>query len=137
MFLRRKSGDKKEPLLPEDDIRDNIYYYDEEGGGEDDQVGLLFVDWAFYKVLCFTFRQIGVFEQEFILCSLFPAVVPYLHQTHFLQDYDLSVLHRGLDNRPGIMRNDELPTFMPAPQYRPRPANPEEIGTFIDDVSDC
>ncbi|GAA6084929.1 B-cadherin [Tachysurus ichikawai] len=22
---------------------------------------------------------------------------------------------------------------MPAPQYRPRPANPEEIGTFIDD----
>lgn len=26
---------------------------------------------------------------------------------------------------------------MPAPQFRPRPANPEEIGTFIDDVSDC
>ncbi|XP_057196729.1 B-cadherin-like [Triplophysa rosa] len=85
LFLRRKSGVKKEPLLPEDDIRDNIYYYDEEGGGEDDQ------------------------------------------------DYDLGVLHRGLDNRPGIMRNDEMPTFMPAPQYRPRPANPDEIGTFIDD----
>ncbi|CAJ1066648.1 B-cadherin-like [Xyrichtys novacula] len=49
------------------------------------------------------------------------------------QDYDLSVLHRGLDNRPDVFRNDEMPTFMPAPKYRPRPANPEEIGNFIDD----
>uniref|UniRef100_A0A8B9GWN8 Cadherin-1 n=1 Tax=Astyanax mexicanus TaxID=7994 RepID=A0A8B9GWN8_ASTMX len=49
------------------------------------------------------------------------------------QDYDLSVLHRGLDNRPDVFRNDVAPTFMAAPQYRPRPANPEEIGTFIDD----
>ncbi|XP_048042321.1 B-cadherin isoform X5 [Megalobrama amblycephala] len=49
------------------------------------------------------------------------------------QDYDLSVLHRGLDNRPEVFRNDVAPTFMPAPLYRPRPANPEEIGTFIDD----
>lgn len=30
--------EKKEPLLLDSDIRDNIYYYDEEGGGEDDQV---------------------------------------------------------------------------------------------------
>ncbi|XP_078032411.1 B-cadherin-like [Epinephelus lanceolatus] len=49
------------------------------------------------------------------------------------QDYDLSVLHRGLDNRPEVLRNDMIPNFMPAPQYRPRPANPEEIGNFIDD----
>uniref|UniRef100_A0AAY4DKE2 Cadherin-1 n=1 Tax=Denticeps clupeoides TaxID=299321 RepID=A0AAY4DKE2_9TELE len=49
------------------------------------------------------------------------------------QDYDLSVLHRGLDNRPEVFRNDVEPTFMPAPQYRPRPANPDEIGNFIDD----
>ncbi|XP_070834244.1 B-cadherin-like [Chaetodon trifascialis] len=49
------------------------------------------------------------------------------------QDYDLSVLHRGLDNRPEVFRNDVMPNFMPAPQYRPRPANPEEIGNFIDD----
>ncbi|XP_043101553.1 cadherin-1 [Puntigrus tetrazona] len=50
------------------------------------------------------------------------------------QDYDLSVLHRGLDNRPEVFRiEDVAPTFLPAPQYRPRPANPEEIGTFIDD----
>uniref|UniRef100_A0A665UAP1 Cadherin-1 n=1 Tax=Echeneis naucrates TaxID=173247 RepID=A0A665UAP1_ECHNA len=49
------------------------------------------------------------------------------------QDFDLSVLHRGLDNRPGVTRDDVLPNFMPAPQYRPRPANPEEIGNFIDD----
>ncbi|XP_051980631.1 cadherin-1-like isoform X20 [Xyrauchen texanus] len=85
MFLRWKRGSKEEPLIPEDDLRDNIYYYDEEGGGEDDR------------------------------------------------DYDLSVLHRGLDNKPNVFRNDEAPTFLPAPQYRPRPANPEEIGTFIDD----
>ncbi|CAN9500189.1 unnamed protein product [Ophioblennius macclurei] len=49
------------------------------------------------------------------------------------QDYDLGVLHRGLDNRPEVFRNDMPPNFTPAPQYRPRPANPEEIGNFIDD----
>ncbi|KAJ8417809.1 hypothetical protein AAFF_G00226520 [Aldrovandia affinis] len=49
------------------------------------------------------------------------------------QDYDLSQLHRGLDNRPDVFRNDVAPTFMPAPQYRQRPANPEDIGNFIDD----
>uniref|UniRef100_A0AAZ1Y4F2 Cadherin-1 n=1 Tax=Oreochromis aureus TaxID=47969 RepID=A0AAZ1Y4F2_OREAU len=49
------------------------------------------------------------------------------------QDYDLSVLHRGLDNRPDVLRNEVVPNFMPAPQYRPQPANPEEIGNFIED----
>uniref|UniRef100_A0A6Q2Z118 Cadherin-1 n=1 Tax=Esox lucius TaxID=8010 RepID=A0A6Q2Z118_ESOLU len=48
------------------------------------------------------------------------------------QDYDLSVLHRGLDNRPDVYRNDIAPT-MPRPAYRPRPANPAEIGNFIED----
>ncbi|XP_073692657.1 B-cadherin [Garra rufa] len=47
------------------------------------------------------------------------------------QDYDLSVLHRGLDNRPEVFRNDVAPIFLPAPQYRPRPTNPMEIATFI------
>uniref|UniRef100_A0A8C6UMZ9 Cadherin-1 n=1 Tax=Neogobius melanostomus TaxID=47308 RepID=A0A8C6UMZ9_9GOBI len=49
--------------------------------------------------------------------------------------YDLSVLHRGLDNRPHVMRDDVIPIFMPAPpyQYRPRPANPDEIGNFIEE----
>ncbi|XP_040185591.1 EP-cadherin-like [Rana temporaria] len=47
------------------------------------------------------------------------------------QDYDLSQLHRGLDARPDVMRNDVVPTLMPAPQYRPRPSNPDEIGNFI------
>ncbi|XP_033012956.1 B-cadherin-like [Lacerta agilis] len=48
------------------------------------------------------------------------------------QDYDLSQLHRGLDARPEVvLRNDVLPTLLPAPQYRPRPANPDEIGNFI------
>ncbi|CAL8391596.1 B-cadherin [Gadus morhua] len=47
--------------------------------------------------------------------------------------YDLSVLHRGLDNRPEVFRNDVMPCFMPKAEYRPRPANPEDIGKFIDD----
>ncbi|KAM9726365.1 B-cadherin-like isoform 3-T3 [Menidia menidia] len=49
------------------------------------------------------------------------------------QDFDLGVLHRGLDNRPEVFRNDVVPNFMPAPQYRPRPANPDDIGKFIED----
>uniref|UniRef100_A0A8C6XU31 Cadherin domain-containing protein n=1 Tax=Naja naja TaxID=35670 RepID=A0A8C6XU31_NAJNA len=48
------------------------------------------------------------------------------------QDYDLSQLHRGLEPRPEVLlRNDVVPTPQPAPQYRPRPANPDEIGNFI------
>ncbi|XP_025940621.1 cadherin-1 [Apteryx rowi] len=49
------------------------------------------------------------------------------------QDYDLSQLHRGLDARPEVIRNDVEPPLMAAPQYRPRPANPNEIGNFIDE----
>ncbi|XP_033928455.1 B-cadherin-like [Melopsittacus undulatus] len=50
------------------------------------------------------------------------------------QDYDLRQLHRGLDARPEVLlRNDVAPTVLPAPQYRPRPANPDDIGTFIDE----
>ncbi|KFM01798.1 Cadherin-1, partial [Aptenodytes forsteri] len=49
------------------------------------------------------------------------------------QDYDLSQLHRGLDARPEVIRNDVAPPLMAAPQYRPRPANPDEIGHFIDE----
>ncbi|NXG36491.1 CADH1 protein, partial [Dromaius novaehollandiae] len=49
------------------------------------------------------------------------------------QDYDLSQLHRGLDSRPEVIRNDVAPPLMAAPQYRPRPANPDEIGNFIDE----
>ncbi|XP_069822186.1 EP-cadherin-like [Dendropsophus ebraccatus] len=49
------------------------------------------------------------------------------------QDYDLSQLHRGLDARPDVMRNDVVPTLIPAPQYRPRPSNPDEIGNFIEE----
>ncbi|OCT84484.1 cadherin-1-like [Xenopus laevis] len=48
------------------------------------------------------------------------------------QDYDLSQLHRGLDARPDVIRNDVAP-ILAAPQYRPRPANPDEIGNFIDE----
>lgn len=48
--MRRKSGSKKEPLIPEDDLRDNIYYYDEEGGGEDDRVSLT-VFWLLISIV--------------------------------------------------------------------------------------
>ncbi|KAM4612465.1 cadherin-1-like [Discoglossus pictus] len=49
------------------------------------------------------------------------------------QDFDLSQLHRGLDARPDVTRNDVAPPHLAAPQYRPRPANPDEIGNFIDE----
>ncbi|KAI1889930.1 hypothetical protein AGOR_G00167980 [Albula goreensis] len=49
------------------------------------------------------------------------------------KEYDLSQLHRGLDNRPDIFRNDVAPTLMPALPYRPRPEENEEIGNFIKD----
>lgn len=44
-------------------------------------------------------------------------------------------MHRGLDARPEVTRNDVAPTLLSVPQYRPRPANPDEIGNFIDEVS--
>ncbi len=77
-------------------------------------------------VVCFLFAVFFFFFFFFFISNTLSA-----------QEFDLSVLHRGLDNRPEVFRNDVAPTFLPAPQYRPRPANPEEIGTFIDDVSDA
>uniref|UniRef100_A0A2K5INX4 Cadherin domain-containing protein n=1 Tax=Colobus angolensis palliatus TaxID=336983 RepID=A0A2K5INX4_COLAP len=51
------------------------------------------------------------------------------------QDYDITQLHRGLEARPEVvLRNDVAPTFIPTPMYRPRPANPDEIGNFIIEV---
>lgn len=51
------------------------------------------------------------------------------------KDFDLSQLHRGLDARPEVTRNDVAPTLLSVPRYLPRPANPDEIGNFIDEVS--
>ncbi|XP_030206247.1 EP-cadherin-like isoform X1 [Gadus morhua] len=45
-------------------------------------------------------------------------------------NYDLSV-HRGPDDRHGS--SGVMPCFMPKAENRPRPANPEDIGKFIDD----
>lgn len=54
----------------------------------------------------------------------------------FIKDYDITQLHRGLEARPEVvLRNDVAPTFIPTPMYRPRPANPDEIGNFIIEVS--
>ena len=63
----------------------------------------------------------------FLLWGLFLPFSP--------KDFDLSQLHRGLDARPEVTRNDVAPTLLSMPQYRPRPANPDEIGNFIDEVS--
>lgn len=53
----------------------------------------------------------------------------------FTKDYDITQLHRGLEARPEVVfRNDVAPTFIPTPVYRPRPANPDEIGNFIIEV---
>ncbi|XP_053770714.1 cadherin-1 [Desmodus rotundus] len=49
------------------------------------------------------------------------------------QDFDLSQLHRGLEARPEVTRNDVAPPLLGVPHYRPRPANPDEIGNFIDE----
>lgn len=52
-----------------------------------------------------------------------------------MKDYDITQLHRGLEARPEVvLRNDVAPTFIPTPMYRPRPANPDEIGNFIIEV---
>uniref|UniRef100_A0A8C4X7X2 Cadherin-1 n=1 Tax=Erpetoichthys calabaricus TaxID=27687 RepID=A0A8C4X7X2_ERPCA len=47
--------------------------------------------------------------------------------------YELIQLHRGLDARPRLYRDDVEPSVMPAPQYQPRPANPDDIMSFIED----
>ncbi|KAJ8247337.1 hypothetical protein GJAV_G00245140 [Gymnothorax javanicus] len=49
------------------------------------------------------------------------------------QEYDLSQLHRGLDNRPSVFRNDVVPTLVPEVLYCPRPEEAEEIGNFIEE----
>lgn len=59
--------------------------------------------------------------------SLFP---------HFTQQYDLSQLHRGLDSHPSVFCTDVLPTGQTLPLYRLRPQVDEEIGNFIEDVSE-
>lgn len=58
-------------------------------------------------------------------------MVPFV----LIKDYDITQLHRGLEARPEVvLRNDVAPTFIPTPMYRPRPANPDEIGNFIIEV---
>ncbi|XP_030646310.1 B-cadherin [Chanos chanos] len=49
------------------------------------------------------------------------------------QDYDLSQLHLGLDNRPEVLCADVAPTLSPAVQYRLHPEENEEISSFIKD----
>ncbi|XP_038124014.1 B-cadherin-like [Cyprinodon tularosa] len=48
------------------------------------------------------------------------------------QDYDLSVIHHGLDNRPDKVRSDVAPMERSQPHYRHLPNNQEDMASFID-----
>uniref|UniRef100_A0A673AFS1 Cadherin-1 n=1 Tax=Sphaeramia orbicularis TaxID=375764 RepID=A0A673AFS1_9TELE len=49
------------------------------------------------------------------------------------QEYDLSQLHRGLDNHPEVLCTDVFPTMQTRPSYRLRPQANEDVGHFIED----
>uniref|UniRef100_A0A3B5QXM6 Cadherin-1 n=1 Tax=Xiphophorus maculatus TaxID=8083 RepID=A0A3B5QXM6_XIPMA len=68
--------------------------------------------------------------EKVIAGSSMPVILGILGGNYF----DLGVLHRGLDNRPHVFRDEVAPVFQTRPVvYKPRPANPEDIGGFIDD----
>uniref|UniRef100_A0A3Q2D849 Cadherin-1 n=1 Tax=Cyprinodon variegatus TaxID=28743 RepID=A0A3Q2D849_CYPVA len=48
------------------------------------------------------------------------------------KDYDLSVIHHGLDNRPDKVRSDVAPMERSQPSYRHLPNNQEDMTSFID-----
>ena len=76
-----------------------------------------------------------IYKPDMILCLWLSLLFFAILFPFSLKDFDLSQLHRGLDARPEVTRNDVAPTLLSMPQYRPRPANPDEIGNFIDEVS--
>uniref|UniRef100_A0A665UXF5 Cadherin-1 n=1 Tax=Echeneis naucrates TaxID=173247 RepID=A0A665UXF5_ECHNA len=49
------------------------------------------------------------------------------------QEYDLSQLHRGLDNRPEVLCTDVFPVVQSRPAYRRQLQASEEIGKFVED----
>lgn len=51
-----------------------------------------------------------------------------------LQVYDLSELHRGLNNHPEVFSTDVFPTAQSRPCYRLQIQANEEIGKFLEDV---
>lgn len=68
-------------------------------------------------------------------CGSWKVLLNLMLSFTFMKDYDITQLHRGLEARPEVvLRNDVAPTFIPTPMYRPRPANPDEIGNFIIEV---
>lgn len=53
-----------------------------------------------------------------------------------LQEYDLSQLHRGLDNCPEVFCTDVFPTAQSRPCYHLQPQANEDIDKFVEDVSE-
>lgn len=52
------------------------------------------------------------------------------------QSYSESVLHFALTNKPDMSRTIMAPPLESGPRYRTRPTNPDELGDFIDHVSE-
>ncbi|XP_015242629.1 PREDICTED: cadherin-3-like [Cyprinodon variegatus] len=135
LISRWNKKKEKVPLLPpEDDLRDEIVCYDEEGGGEDDQIPsrlllvlavVLISRWNKKK------EKVPLLPPE---DDLRDEIVCYDEEGggEDDQDYDLSVIHHGLDNRPDKVRSDVAPMERSQPSYRHLPNNQEDMTSFID-----
>ncbi len=62
-------------------------------------------------------------------------MIEVLFPLYLLQDYDLSQLHKGLDDRPEVFCTDVFPTGQSRPCYRLQLQANEGIYKFIEDVS--